>query len=99
MWLCSAVWLLAVAVGPAQPAHGSNSSIKLLRAEKRPWANEGQVESIRGVYLEDLAAKIGANLRQISNQEMGVTAMQVRTANSFDFGQFSPLFSHINIDF
>ncbi|XP_059470821.1 VWFA and cache domain-containing protein 1 [Neocloeon triangulifer] len=84
MWVCGLfVGLLLMA-----PAHSfGNSSIKLIRAEmKRPWNNEVVVEPIRGVYLEDLAGKIGSNLRQISNQEMGVTVMQ----EIYDALQFGP---------
>lgn len=84
--------LALLAVGPCAEAAlsllANTSSIKLLRAEiRRPWSNEAAVEPIRGVYLEELAAKIGSNLRQMSNQEMGVTAMQVRLAFSH-FGLF-----------
>jgi hypothetical protein len=88
--------LAFLAVGPCAEAAlsltNTSSNIKLLRAEiRRPWSNEAAVEPIRGVYLEELAAKIGSNLRQMSNQEMGVTAMQVMRFPTF--GIFSYLHS------
>jgi hypothetical protein len=40
--------------------------------------NEVSIEPIQGLYLHNLAINIASRLRTVSNEELGVTALQVR---------------------
>ena len=53
-------------------------SLDRTSAKKKPvlLTEEEAVEPIRGVYLEEASRELAAHLRRVSNEELGVTALQ-----------------------
>ncbi|CAB3383602.1 Hypothetical predicted protein [Cloeon dipterum] len=76
MWAFG-ILLLSVAV-----AFGNFSNMSMTMRYKN---NELPVELLNGMHLSDLAKKIGSNLRQISNEEMGLATVQ-ETFDNLPYG-------------
>ena len=75
------------------PDDQDRSSVKKeLRLPNSRWTGTGlseeeEVEPIRGVYLDEASKELASFLRRISNEEIGVTALQ-SLYDSLSFGVF-----------
>lgn len=65
---------------------GDRGSVKKELRNPDKWtgvglAEEEEVEPIRGFYLDEGSQMLASFLRTVSNEELGVTAMQVESAS------------------
>lgn len=57
------------------------TSVKKELRNPNKWAGSGlaeeeEVEPVKGIYLDEKAQLLGTHLREIGNEELGVTALQ-----------------------